>query len=103
MSLTIAAVIFFNYFKVRQKEQSVDVLVTLSASGAVTHAVTHRTSGNAELDQATRSRAYADGREAKDGIGAYITLYNGSRPHSSLEGETPDSAFFQQLPELRAA
>jgi putative transposase len=48
-------------------------------------------------------RAYADGREAKDGIGAYITLYNGSRPHSSLEGKTPDSAYFQQLPELRAA
>jgi len=48
-------------------------------------------------------RAYADGREAKAGIGAYITLYNGCRPHSSLEGKTPDSAYFQQLPELRAA
>lgn len=48
-------------------------------------------------------RAYADGREAKVGIGKYITLYNGYRPHSSLEGKTPDSAYFEQLPHLRAA
>lgn len=48
-------------------------------------------------------RAYADGREARAGIGAYITLYNGSRPHSSLGGRTPDAAYFTQLPEPQAA
>lgn len=48
-------------------------------------------------------RAYADGRDAKAGIGAYITLYNGVRPHSSLGGKTPDTAYFNQQPELQAA
>jgi len=48
-------------------------------------------------------RAYADGKEASAGIGQYIALYNGHRPHSSLEGKTPDSAYFKQLPSLQAA
>ena len=48
-------------------------------------------------------RAYADGREARNGIGAYITLYNGVRPHSSLGGKTPDAAYFKQMPDLQAA
>ncbi len=47
--------------------------------------------------------AYADGREATAGIGRYIGLYNNRRPHSSLEGQTPDTAYFNQLPELQAA
>ena len=47
--------------------------------------------------------AYADGREASAGIGRYIALYNSRRPHSSLEGETPDVAYFAQLPELQPA
>ena len=47
--------------------------------------------------------AYADGREARAGIGAYVTLYNGVRPHSSLGGKTPDAAYFNQRPELQAA
>lgn len=48
-------------------------------------------------------RAYADGHEASAGIGAYIALYNGHRPHSSLGGKTPDSAYFKQMPGLQAA
>lgn len=48
-------------------------------------------------------RAYADGREAKAGISAYITLYNGYRPHSSLEGKTPNNAYFAQLAQLKVA
>lgn len=47
--------------------------------------------------------AYADGREATAGIERYIELYNSRRPHSSLEGQTPDTAYFNQLPELQAA
>lgn len=46
-------------------------------------------------------RAYADGREAKAGIGAYVTMYNGYRPHSSLGGKTPDALYFEQVPHLR--
>lgn len=41
--------------------------------------------------------------EAMAGIGEYIKLYNSERPHLSLEGETPDVAYFQQMPELRPA
>ena len=48
-------------------------------------------------------RAYVDGHEASAGIGAYIDLYNGQRPHSSLGGKTPDSAYFKQMPDLQAA
>ncbi len=48
-------------------------------------------------------RAYADGRELAAGIGEYILLYNGYRPHSSLEGQTPDAAYFKQMPELQVA
>ena len=47
--------------------------------------------------------AYADGREAIAGIGRYVEMYNSRRPHSSLEGQTPDIAYFEQLPELQAA
>ncbi len=42
-------------------------------------------------------RAYVDGREAVAGIGAYVALYNSLRPHSSLGGETPDTAYFKRL------
>lgn len=48
-------------------------------------------------------RAYTDGREAKSGIGKYVTLYNAYRPHSSLQGKTPDAAYFAQLPHLQLA
>ena len=34
-------------------------------------------------------KAYADGREARMGIGAWIGFYNGSRPHQALGNRTP--------------
>jgi putative transposase len=34
-------------------------------------------------------KAYADGREARTGIGAWIAFYNGSRPHQALGNRTP--------------
>ena len=30
-------------------------------------------------------------------IGQYLTFYNGRRPHSSLDGKTPDQAYFTPL------
>jgi len=39
-------------------------------------------------------RAYASVSEARAGIGRYIGFYNSRRPHSSLDGETPDQAYF---------
>ena len=32
--------------------------------------------------------------EAKERIGKYITMYNSIRPHSTLDGGTPDSEYW---------
>jgi putative transposase len=34
-------------------------------------------------------KGYADGREARAGIGAWIAFYNGARPHQALGNRTP--------------
>ena len=47
-------------------------------------------------------RAYDSVSEARTSIGRYLDFYNGRRPHSSLDGTTPDHAYFTTLP-LRTA
>ena len=47
-------------------------------------------------------RAYDSVSEARNSIGRYLDFYNGRRPHSSLDGTTPDQAYFTTLP-LRLA
>ena len=47
-------------------------------------------------------RAYDSISEARASIGRYLDFYNGRRPHSSLDGTTPDHAYFTLLP-LRLA
>jgi putative transposase len=47
-------------------------------------------------------RAYDSVGEARASIGRYLSFYNGRRPHSSLDGTTPDQAYFNSLP-LRSA
>src|SRR5262245_27365042 len=47
-------------------------------------------------------RAYDSVSEARTSIGRYLDFYNGRRPHSSLDGGTPDQAYFTPLP-LRLA
>lgn len=47
-------------------------------------------------------RAYDSVGEALASIGRYLNFYNGRRPHSSLDGVTPDQAYFNLLP-LRLA
>ena len=47
-------------------------------------------------------RAYDSVSEARTSIGRYLDFYNGRRPHSSLDGTTPDQAYFTLLP-LRLA
>ncbi|WP_439530985.1 transposase, partial [Pannonibacter sp.] len=48
--------------------------------------------------------AYASVSEARTGIGRYLSFYNSRRPHSSLDGKTPDQAYFNQpMPEAVAA
>ena len=43
-------------------------------------------------------RGYDSVSEACASIGQYLTFYNGRRPHSSLDGKTPDQAYFTPLP-----
>jgi putative transposase len=46
--------------------------------------------------------AYDSVSEAKSGIGKYIAFYNGMRPHSSLDGRTPDTVYFSSAAEVAA-
>ena len=49
-------------------------------------------------------RAYNSVSEARTGIGRYLSFYNSRRPHSALDGRTPDQAYFNQpMPEAVAA
>jgi len=48
-------------------------------------------------------RAYDSVSEARESIGRYITFYNGRRPHQSLDGATPNQAYFNPLPFRSAA
>jgi putative transposase len=48
-------------------------------------------------------RAYDSVGEARQSIERYLGFYNGRRPHSSLDGMTPDQAYFTELPIRTAA
>ena len=48
-------------------------------------------------------RAYCSVSEARASIGRYLCFYNGTRPHSSLGGRTPDKAYLNQPTPIRAA
>lgn len=49
--------------------------------------------------------AYDSVSEARTGIGRYLEFYNCRRPHSSLDDQTPDQAYFvhHSLPPIRLA
>jgi putative transposase len=48
-------------------------------------------------------RAYDTASEARASIGRYLDFYNCRRPHSSLDGTTPDHAYFTPPPIRMAA
>ena len=43
-------------------------------------------------------RAYDSVSQARASIGRHLDFYNARRPHSSLDGATPDQAYFKPLP-----
>jgi putative transposase len=47
-------------------------------------------------------RACGDAPEAPASLERYIGFYNNRRPHSSLDGETPDQAYFNLLEPVAA-
>jgi transposase InsO family protein len=51
----------------------------------------------------TYLRAYDSVAEARSSIGNYLAFYNRKRPHSSLDGRTPDQAYFCGLALAEAA
>ena len=48
-------------------------------------------------------RAYASVSEARASIGRYFGFYNGTRPHSSFGGQTPDQVYANQPTPIPAA
>lgn len=48
-------------------------------------------------------RAYRSVSEARRGLDRYLAFYNRRRPHSSLGGQTPDQAYFNQPTPIPAA
>jgi len=48
-------------------------------------------------------RAYENVSAAKDGVDRYLAFYNTRRPHSALDGATPDAFCFGHLPTLQEA
>jgi putative transposase len=47
--------------------------------------------------------AYDSVSQARQGLQRYFKFYNERRPHSSLDGKTPDSVYFNSLPIQQAA
>jgi putative transposase len=47
--------------------------------------------------------AYDSVSQARQGLQRYFTFYNERRPHSSLDGKTPDNVYFDSLPIQQAA
>jgi putative transposase len=48
-------------------------------------------------------RAYDTVAEARKSLASYFSFYNSRRPHSSLDRQTPDQAYFTPLPQIAAA
>ena len=48
-------------------------------------------------------RAYESVGQARQSIGRYFEFYNGRRPHSALDGQTPDGVYFSCVPAAQAA
>jgi putative transposase len=47
--------------------------------------------------------AYNTVTDARQGLSRYFGFYNSRRPHSALDGQTPDTLYFNPLPQKQAA
>lgn len=53
--------------------------------------------------EALYPHAYDSVAQARQGLTSYFKFYNERRPHSSLDGKTPDTVYFNSLPIKQAA
>ena len=81
---------------------SADIVISMDGKGAWRDNVFVERLWRSVKYEEVYLRAYETVGEARASIGRYIDFYNGRRPHSSLDGRTPDQAYFNSLP-LRLA
>src|SRR3977135_3112444 len=78
------------------------IAISMDGKGAWRDNVLVERLGRSGKDEEVSLRAYDSVSEARAAIGRYLDFYNGRRPHQSLDGTTPDQAYFTPLP-LRLA
>jgi hypothetical protein len=82
--------------------QATDLLATHPACSEKRHNQPCRRPHERKLGDQTMDDADKEPREKPSCGCSQTSLYNGRRPHSSLDDRTPDQAYFD-LPPLRAA
>jgi len=80
-----------------------DIAISMDGKGAWRTTCSSSGCGAASNMRRCICGAYENVSEARSSIGRYLEFYNGRRPHSSLDGTTPDQAYFNQLPFRLAA
>ena len=53
--------------------------------------------------EAVYLHAYETASDARQALTRYFSFYNTRRPHSALDGRTPNTVYFNSLPQQRAA
>jgi putative transposase len=77
------------------------IAISMDGKGAWRNVFVERLWRSAKYEEVYLN-AYDSVSEARASIGRYLDFYNGRRPHSSLDGMTPNRAYFTPLP-LRLA
>jgi hypothetical protein len=83
--------------------QANDLLATHPASSEKRHTQPCRQPHERKLGDQTKDDADKEPREERSCGRSQTSLYNAERPHSSLDGTTPDQAYFTSLPTRMAA
>ena len=74
---------------------------TAKAAGATT--CSSSGCGRRSSTRRSISHAYDTVSAARESLTRYISFYNGRRPHTALDRQTPDAAYFERLPLAAAA
>ena len=83
--------------------QDAKIAMSLDGTGAWRDTVFVERLWQTLTDEAVYLRAHRSVSEARCGLVRYLAFYNRRRPHSSLGGQTPDRAYFNQPTPIPAA